>query len=92
MVSGESHKLVRKPRRFESSSRNDIEVDRYLTFMFLTPLTLPFSYVKMILPTNFLLISGFSSWVSGLLRHGVMAAQGILVPLVRVRISMSQLY
>ena len=33
LVSGESHKLVRKPRRFESSSRNAIEVDRrYLTF------------------------------------------------------------
>ena len=26
LVSGESHKLVRKPRRFESSSRNTIEV------------------------------------------------------------------
>lgn len=31
LVSGESHKLVRKPRRFESSSRNTIEVyHRYI--------------------------------------------------------------
>ena len=41
LVSGESHKLVRKPRRFESSSRNTIEVDRrYLTF-FTPPFFLP---------------------------------------------------
>lgn len=33
LVSGEPHKLTRKPWRFESDSRHNIEVDRrYLTF------------------------------------------------------------
>lgn len=86
LVSGEPHKLTRKPWRFESSSRNNIEVyHRYIRKInfgdWCNWITREFLALKLL---------GSSPLSPTILSYGVMATQKILDLLFWVRILVAQ--